>query len=227
MHNNKGKIINEINQNDYLKKFIRNKNTSSILWKKYLLVFIIKNKYVYLFILFRKGNLFMENEEVKVVDQSKTEEKPAEEKKVEAPAKAAPKKRGPKAKSTAKKPVKKTVAKKKEAAAEVKKDDVKAPVEKKAPAKRGPKKAAKTTAKTATKAAAKAVPETKFDFAKTTFEYDGKKFTAESINAKVLEYLNKHPYISANVIETFVNIGEKKIYFTVDGFGNADFTIDL
>ena len=167
----------------------------------------------------------MANEEVKVVDQPKTEENPAEkveEKKVEAPAKAAPKKRGPKAKSTAKKPVKKTVAKKKEAAAEVKKDDVKAPVEKKA---------AKTTAKTATKApvkaAAKAVPETKFDFAKTTFEYDGKKFTAESINAKVLEYLNKHPYISANVIETFVNIGEKKIYFTVDGFGNADFSIDL
>ena len=158
----------------------------------------------------------MENEEVKVVDQPKTEEKPAEEKKVEAPAKAAPKKRGPKAKSAAKKPVKKTAVKK-EADAEVKKDDVKAP------AKRGPKKAAKTTAKTATKA----VPETKFDFAKTTFEYDGKKFTAESINAKVLEYLNKHPYISANVIETFVNIGEKKIYFTVDGFGNADFSIDL
>jgi len=163
----------------------------------------------------------MENEEVKVVDQPKTEEKPAEEKKVEAPAKAAPKKRGPKAKSTAKKPVKKTVAKKNEAAAEVKKDDVKAP------AKRGPKKAAKTATKAPVKAAAKAVPETKFDFAKTTFEYDGKKFTAESINAKVLEYLNKHPYISANVIETFVNIGEKKIYFTVDGFGNADFTIDI
>ncbi len=104
----------------------------------------------------------MENEEVKVVDQPKTEEKQAEkveEKKVEAPAKA--------------------------------------------------------------------VPETKFDFAKTTFEYDGKKFTAESINAKVLEYLNKHPYISAKVIETFVNIGEKRIYFTVDGFGNGDFTIDL
>ena len=175
----------------------------------------------------------MANEEVKVVDQPKTEEKPAEtveEKKAEAPAKAAPKKRGPKAKSAAKKPVKKTVAKKNEAAAEVKKDDVKAPVEKKTPAKRGPKKAAKTTAKRQTKVAKtveKAVPETKYNFAKTTFEYDGKKFTAEVINAKVLEYLNKHPYISANVIETFVNIGEKKIYFTVDGFGNADFTIDL
>ena len=85
----------------------------------------------------------------------------------------------------------------------------------------------KTTAKKATKAPAKAAPATKFDFAKTTFEYDGKKFTAESINAKVLEYLNKHPYISAEKIETFVNIGEKRIYFTVDGFGNADFTIDL
>ena len=194
-------------------------NYVSILWKKYLLVFIIKNKYVYLLIIHRKETS-MENEEVKVVDQPKTEEKPAEEKKVEAPAKAAPKKRGPKAKSAAKKPVKKTAAKK-EAAAEVKKDDVKAP------AKRGPKKAAKTTAKKATKAPAKAAPATKFDFAKTTFEYDGKKFTAESINEKVLEYLNKHPYISAEKIETFVNIGEKRIYFTVDGFGNADFTIDL
>ena len=163
----------------------------------------------------------MANEEVKVVDQPKTEEKLAEEKKIEAPEKAAPKKRGPKAK----KPVKKTVAKKKEAVAEVKKDD--APVEKKAPAKRGLRKATKTAAKKQTKAASKTAPEAKFDFAKTMFEYDGKKFTAESINEKVLEYLNKHPYISAEKIETFVNIGEKRIYFTVDGFGNPDFTIDL
>jgi len=179
----------------------------------------------------------MENEEVKVVDQLMTEEKPtekAEEKKNETSAKAAPKKRGPKPKNDAKKTAKRTSTRKKDAAAAVKKDDVTAPAEKKAPAKREPKKSAKTTVKRTTKAPAKttktvqkAAPETKFNFAKTMFEYDGKQFTTESINAKVLEYLNKHPYISAEKIETFVNIGEKRIYFTVDGFGNSDFTIDL
>ena len=86
--------------------------------------------------------------------------------------------------------------------------------------KRGPKpKTATTAKKTAT------VPN--YNFTRTVFEFDKKQFTEETINKKVLEYLVKHPYIHAEKIETFVNLEEKRIYFTVDGFGNADFSVDL
>ncbi|SFG70733.1 DUF6465 family protein [Oribacterium sp. WCC10] len=66
-----------------------------------------------------------------------------------------------------------------------------------------------------------------YNFTRTVFEFDKKQFTEETINKKVLEYLVKHPYIHAEKIETFVNLEEKRIYFTVDGFGNADFSVDL
>ena len=51
--------------------------------------------------------------------------------------------------------------------------------------------------------------------------------TEELINTKVLDYLKKHPYIHAEKVETFVNLEEGKVYFTVDGFGNPDFSVEL
>lgn len=111
-------------------------------------------------------------------------------------------------------------------------------VEKKQDKKPGPKTSAKKTNEkkpvTPKKAADKKAVASKktavvptFNFAKTVFEFDKKQFTEDAINKKVLEYLTKHPYIHAEKIETFVNLEEKKIYFTVDGYGNADFSVEL
>ncbi|SFG67219.1 DUF6465 family protein [Oribacterium sp. WCC10] len=175
----------------------------------------------------------MENEEVKVVDQTKSEEKPVE-KKDEATATVALKKRGPKPK---KENVKKdeTIAKatSKKRGPKPKKDSVKTTdqdaAEKKDPAKRGTKKTVKEPKVTAAepKTSAKIAAAKKFNFAKTVFEFENKQYTEDTINSKVLDYLVKHPYIHADKIETFVNVEEKRVYFTVDGFGNNDFTIDL
>ena len=107
-------------------------------------------------------------------------------------------------------------------------------VEKKQDKKPGPKTTAKKTTvkKTETPKKKAGAPKNTvvvptFNFAKTVFEFDKKQFTEETINKKVLEYLTKHPYIHAEKIETFVNLEEKKIYFTVDGYGNADFSVEL
>ena len=58
------------------------------------------------------------------------------------------------------------------------------------------------------------------------------------VEHKNLKYLESNGIIIANFricnashensyVSGCIDIGEKKIYFTVDGFGNADFTIDL
>ncbi|SFG10253.1 DUF6465 family protein [Oribacterium sp. WCC10] len=137
-------------------------------------------------------------EEVNVIDPVT-----AEVAKDEKTAKTTPKKRGPKPKKDTT-PKKRTTRAKKDAVVEAKK-----PVaEKKAPAK-------------------KAAPAQKFNFTRTVFEFNKMQFTEDTINKKVLDYLEKHPYIHAEKIETFVNLEEGKVYFTVDGYGNPDFSISL
>lgn len=89
-------------------------------------------------------------------------------------------------------------------------------------AKRGAKKTVKAPV---AKAPEKAAP--KYVFARTVFEYQKMQYTEEMANKKVLEYLAKHPYIHAEKIETFINFDEHKLFFTVDGFSNPDFTLDL
>ena len=91
----------------------------------------------------------------------------------------------------------------------------------------GRKSAAKTAGKKATAVPKTTAPARNFVFGKPVFQFKDKEISEELINKKVLDYLNKHPYIHAEKIETFVNLEEGKVYFTVDGFGNADFSVDL
>jgi len=140
----------------------------------------------------------MANEETKVTEQ------PVVEEKTETPAKK-PAKRGPKPKA-ANATLKKTAtrAKKESTAKRGAKKTVKAPVAK------APEKAA-----------------SKYTFARTVFEYQKLQYTEEMANKKVLEYMEKHPYIKAERIETFINFDEHKLFFTVDGYSNPDFVLDL
>ena len=98
----------------------------------------------------------------------------------------------------------------------------KAATEKKTTAKRG---ANKTVKAPVAKAPVKAAP--KYTFTRTVFEYQKLQYTEEIAHKKVLEYMEKHPYIKAERIETFINFDERKIFFTVDGYSNPDFTLDL
>ena len=98
----------------------------------------------------------------------------------------------------------------------------KAVTEKKTTAKRGAKKTVKAPV---TKAPVKAAP--KYTFTRTVFEYQKIQYTEEIAQKKVLEYMEKHPYIKAEKIETFINFDEHKIFFTVDGYSNPDFILDL
>ena len=93
---------------------------------------------------------------------------------------------------------------------------------KKTTAKRGAKKAGNVQVAKATE---KAAP--KYVFARTVFEYQKMQYTEEMANKKVMEYLAKHPYIHAEKIETFINFDEHKLFFTVDGYSNPDFSLDL
>ncbi len=64
-------------------------------------------------------------------------------------------------------------------------------------------------------------------FGQLTVELEDKKLSEDAINAKVRDYLKKHPYIHAEKIDVFIKPFEKKVYFTVNGYGNADFVIEL
>lgn len=77
------------------------------------------------------------------------------------------------------------------------------------------------------KATTKTTPAQNFVFGKPVFQLKDKEVSEDLINKKVLDYLSKHPYIHAEKIETFVNLEEEKVYFTVDGFGNPDFSVEL
>ena len=133
-------------------------------------------------------------------EETKVTEQPVVEEKTETPAKKQAK-RGQKPK-TAKKTA--TRAKKETTAKRGAKKTVKAPVAK------APEKAA-----------------SKYTFARTVFEYQKLQYTEEMANKKVLEYLEKHPYIKASKIETFINFDEHKLFFTVDGYSNSDFVLEL
>ena len=91
----------------------------------------------------------------------------------------------------------------------------------------GRKPSAKKVADKKPKAATKSAPVQNFVFGKPVFQLKDKEVSEDLINKKVLDYLSKHPYIHAEKIETFVNLEEEKVYFTVDGFGNPDFSVEL
>ncbi|ETP71661.1 hypothetical protein UYO_2417 [Lachnospiraceae bacterium JC7] len=100
----------------------------------------------------------------------------------------------------------------------------------------GRKQATKTTVKNADKNAEKpsktapakktaAVPE--LDFKSITIEFNDKKFSEKDLYDRVKSYISTHPYIVAHDIELFIKPNESCAYFTIDGFSNPDFRIDL
>ena len=91
----------------------------------------------------------------------------------------------------------------------------------------GRKSAVKKVADKKPKASTKSAPVQNFVFGKPVFQLKDKEVSEDLINKKVLDYLSMHPYIHAEKIETFVNLEEEKVYFTVDGFGNPDFSVSL
>ncbi len=92
-------------------------------------------------------------------------------------------------------------------------------------------KAIKTTKKPAektTKESKATKPVSKgFSFVKCTLELEGEKFTEDNINGMVMDYLRKHPEIKSGKIETFINVAEKRVYFTIDGKGGADYHVNM
>ncbi|OON87454.1 hypothetical protein BXO88_04060 [Oribacterium sp. C9] len=109
-------------------------------------------------------------------------------------------------KATEKKPVKKATTK-----TSAKKSDKKNTSEKSAkstPAK-----------KTAT------VPD--LNFKSITIEFNDKKFSEKDLYDRVKSYISTHPYIVAHDIELFIKPNESCAYFTIDGFSNPDFKIEL
>ena len=88
----------------------------------------------------------------------------------------------------------------------------------------GRKSAVKAPAKKAEK---KAAPAPALDFKALTIEFGDKKFTEKDLHDRVSAYISSHPYIVAHDIEVFVKPDESCAYFTVDGFSNPDFKIEL
>ncbi len=161
-------------------------------------------------------------------DEVKVNEVTEEAKKTETTVKAVPKKRGPKAKKTTAKKIATAKAPKADAETTVKAEPKKATVKRTSKRKTKTVKDPKTAAPVQAKVETKNTVSATYNFEKTVFEFGGKKCTEESVKKMVMEYLDKHPYIHVEKsIETFVNIDEGKLFFTIDGYGNADFTIDL
>ena len=125
----------------------------------------------------------------------------------------------------------------------------KAEIEKK-PARGGRKKGTVTKAATAKKADAKATekkpgrkpatkkadkkpvekktaPAPELNYKSLTIEFNDKKYSQKDLYARVQAYIKHHPYIVAHDIELFVKPNESCAYFTVDGFSNPDFRIEL
>jgi len=99
---------------------------------------------------------------------------------------------------------------------------------KKAGTKAARKPAAKAEKKPAVKAAkpkASAVQE--LNFKALTFEYNDKKYSEKDLYDRVKAYISSHPYIVAHDIEIFVKPQDGCAYFTLDGFSNPDFKLDL
>ncbi|ETP72054.1 hypothetical protein UYO_1928 [Lachnospiraceae bacterium JC7] len=90
-------------------------------------------------------------------------------------------------------------------------------------AKKADKKAAEKPAKTAT--AKKSAPE--LNYKALTIEFNDKKYSEKDLYDRVKSYISTHPYIVAHDIELFIKPNESCAYFTIDGFSNPDFRIDL
>ena len=90
-----------------------------------------------------------------------------------------------------------------------------------------PKKTAakKAEVKTTVKAKKETVPE--ISLKSFTFEFNDKKYTEKDLFDRVKAYISSHPYIVAHDIEIFVKPADGCAYFTLDGFSNPDFKIEL
>ena len=71
----------------------------------------------------------------------------------------------------------------------------------------------------------KPVPE--LNYKSLTIEFNDKKYSQKDLYDRVQTYIKKHPYIVAHDIEIFIKPEDSCAYFTVDGFSNPDFKIDL
>jgi len=93
----------------------------------------------------------------------------------------------------------------------------------------GRKPSAKATAKKADKKPVekKAAPAPELNFKSMTIEFNDKKYSQKDLFDRVQTYIRKHPYIVAHDIELFIKPNDSCAYFTVDGFSNPDFRIDL
>ena len=101
----------------------------------------------------------------------------------------------------------------------------------------GRKPTAKTTAKktdknsvenpTKTASTKKAVPTPELNYKSITIEFNDKKFSEKDLYDRVKSYISTHPYIVAHDIELFIKPNDSCAYFTIDGFSNPDFRIDL
>ncbi len=70
-----------------------------------------------------------------------------------------------------------------------------------------------------------AAPE--LNYKSVTIEFSDKKYGTNDLFDRVKAYISAHPYIVAHDIELFIKTNESCAYFTVDGFSNPDFKIEL
>ncbi|OON85767.1 hypothetical protein BXO88_10955 [Oribacterium sp. C9] len=92
----------------------------------------------------------------------------------------------------------------------------------------GRKPGSKTTTKKADKKpAVNVAPALDLNYKGITIEFNDKKYSQKDLFARVNAYIKHHPYIVAHDIELFIKPDESCCYFTVDGFSNPDFRIDL
>ena len=85
--------------------------------------------------------------------------------------------------------------------------------------------AKKADVKTTVKAKKETAPE--INFKSFTFEFNDKKYTEKDLFDKVKAYISSHPYIVAHDVEIFAKPADGCAYFTIDGFSNPDFRIEL
>lgn len=83
----------------------------------------------------------------------------------------------------------------------------------------------KAEVKTTVKAKKATAPE--INFKSFTFEFNDKKYTEKDLFDKVKAYISSHPYIVAHDVEIFAKPADGCAYFTIDGFSNSDFRIEL
>lgn len=62
---------------------------------------------------------------------------------------------------------------------------------------------------------------------KVIYQFEGKNFSENDFVELVKGYIKDHPYISANEIEVFVKPGDNKVYFTINGYNNEDFHVEI